>query len=325
MFQSDELYNHLLVYPKENNSALNSLLICSGYATSAMASHYLSYLEEKEIVDVKIDLIIGMTPRDGLRESEHKRFVGLMQEFPDKFSCSYLMKSHLPVHSKLYVWCEGQTSKVAFTGSANYTQTALFAKQGEIIVDCNPELALNYFHSFDSNTIYCNSPDVEDFVNFYRIGETSKELADNSVEKSNAGGFEDFPSVRVSFLTKGGNVGKRSGLNWGQRPEVKREPNQAYIPLKADVYGSSFFPERGKHFTVLTDDNKTLTCTRAQDNGKAIHTPLNNSQIGEYFRNRLGVANGEPVTKQHLEDYGRTDVEFYKIDEESYCMDFSRK
>ena len=53
-------------------------------------------------------------------------------------------------------------------------------------------------------------------------------------------------------------------------------------------------------------------------------TPHNNSLLGEYFRNRLGLPNGAFVTRQHLEDYGRIDVAFYKIDDENYLMDFSR-
>ncbi|MCF6301014.1 MAG: restriction endonuclease, partial [Proteobacteria bacterium] len=66
-------------------------------------------------------------------------------------------------------------------------------------------------------------------------------------------------------------------------------------------------------------------CTRAQENGKAIQTPHNNSLIGEYFSFRLGVANGNLVTMGDLSKYGRTDVVFYKIDEENYFMDFSNK
>lgn len=41
------------------------------------------------------------------------------------------------------------------------------------------------------------------------------------------------------------------------------------------------------------------------------------------LRNRLGLANGQYVTRQDLERYGRTDVDFYKIDEETFYMDFS--
>ena len=104
---------------------------------------------------------------------------------------------------------------------------------------------------------------------------------------------------------------------------MHREPNQAYIRLTSNIYRTDFFPPVSVHFTLLTDDGKTLICTRAQQNGKAIHTPHNNSLIGEYFRRRLGVANGEPVQKRHLEKYGRSEVTFYKIDDETYYMDFS--
>jgi hypothetical protein len=125
------------------------------------------------------------------------------------------------------------------------------------------------------------------------------------------------------LLGNEGELPQRSGLNWGQRPEEHREPNQAYIRLTAPIYRSDFFPEIKQHFTIRTDDNKILICTRAQQNGKAIHTPHNNSLIGEYFRNRLGVPNGQPVRKDDLRRYGRVDIDFYKVDEETYFMDFS--
>ena len=95
------------------------------------------------------------------------------------------------------------------------------------------------------------------------------------------------------------------------------------MKVEANVQRSGFFPERGVHFTVLTDDGKVLICTRAQDHGKAIETPHNNSHIGEYFRRRLGLANGVPVSRLDLDKYGRTNVTFYKIDDETYYMDFS--
>ena len=60
-----------------------------------------------------------------------------------------------------------------------------------------------------------------------------------------------------------------------------------------------------------------------QQNNKAITTPARNSDLGEYFRNRLGLANGDFVTREDLDRYGRTDVIFIKLDEETYYMDFS--
>jgi len=63
---------------------------------------------------------------------------------------------------------------------------------------------------------------------------------------------------------------------------------------------------------------------RAQDGGKGLETTYNNSEIGEYLRARLNLNSGEYVTRQHLNAYGRTDVTFTKIDDETYFMDFSK-
>ena len=75
----------------------------------------------------------------------------------------------------------------------------------------------------------------------------------------------------------------------------------------------------------MTDDHKQLILRIEQAGDKALTTPLNNSLLGEYFRNRIGVANGAFITKNDLERYGRTDVTFYKIDDEQFYMDFSVK
>ena len=50
---------------------------------------------------------------------------------------------------------------------------------------------------------------------------------------------------------------------------------------------------------------------------------MSNALLGEYFRGRIERANGAYVSLQDLEVYGRTDVTFYKIDDEEYYMDFS--
>jgi hypothetical protein len=78
-------------------------------------------------------------------------------------------------------------------------------------------------------------------------------------------------------------------------------------------------------FTVITDDQKTFICTRAQkgDEGQAIETPQDNSILGRYFRERLGLPSGAFVSTEDLRRYGRMDVTFYKIDDENYYTDFS--
>ena len=80
---------------------------------------------------------------------------------------------------------------------------------------------------------------------------------------------------------------------------------------------------QNQDFLVITDDHHLLQLRVEQQNDKAITTPASNALLGEYFRNRLGLANGAYVTAADLRSYGRTDVTFIKIDEEHYYMDFS--
>lgn len=110
-------------------------------------------------------------------------------------------------------------------------------------------------------------------------------------------------------------------MNWGQREH--RNPNEAYIPLPRKIAKSGFFPLDNKHFTVLTDDRHQLILRVEQQGDKAITTPARNSDLGEYFRNRMNLPNGTFINRSHLDSYGRIDVTFVKLDDETYFMDFS--
>jgi hypothetical protein len=320
----NNLYNEILLNPLQNPE-LNKLLVVSGYATAAMSFHYLNDLRQKS-KNIEIQLIVGMALKDGLTLSNHNGFKKLVgEDFRDNFKCSYIMQSPA-VHSKVYVWCSGDKPAFAFTGSANYTQTAFFLKtQRETMTECDPFKSADYFYSMLKETIFCDHPEAKQLITIYRDSLRRKEYQMGVTEEAEyeVSDYSGLLSVTVSLLDRSGNLPQRSGLNWGQRPELHREPNQAYIRLTSDIYHTDFFPPVSVHFTLFTDDGKTLVCTRAQQNGKAIHTPHNNSLIGEYFRSRLGVGNGEPVRNEHLINHGRTDITFYKVDDETYYMDFT--
>lgn len=317
---TDDLFSNILLTPARNNTT--DLYIVSGYASAVMASYHMEQLK-KQRLNINIHLLIGMTSRDGLSLSNHQTFKSLVEnQYHTNFTCSYLI-DHPPVHSKVYTWLNSETPILAFTGSTNYSQQAfVINSQKEVASGCDANDAYAYYESLIGQSMYCTHQEVEEYVALYSNQNVVLSNRD-IIEEENAdyqvpSGLE---KITVSLLQANGEIHTAGGLNWGQRQG--REPNQAYIPLKADVWRSSFFPPIGQHFTVKTDDKKILVFTRAQQNGKALHTPLNNSSMGEYFRNRLGINNGEFVTKEDITNYGRTTVDFYKIDEEQYQMDFS--
>lgn len=322
---SQDLFDEVLIQPAQNGA--NKLYVVSGYATAAMASRHLEILKDNNH-QVEIQLIIGMSPIDGLSQTNHRGFQELVQtSYRGVFSCSYLTEMP-PVHSKIYSWFNDDKPICGFVGSANYTQTAFGKRQREVMADANPQEGFDYFQKLISQTIYCDNIEAENIVQIYNSRSyTRAKRETEAIQQQEATVTTTEPSViglssvKLTFLDRQGKLPQISGLNWGQRPGRNR--NQAYIKLPAEIARTDFFPNRPTQFTVLTDDEKILTCSRAQDNGKAIHTPQNNSQMGEYFRYRLGVASGAPVVLEDLLRYGRTDVSFYKIDDETYFMDFS--
>lgn len=305
----------------------DSINILSGNATPTMASWYLTSLHEKRsessFPTIQVNLVVGMTSVDGISFSSHSEFKDLQHRNAtdaswDPFSCSYVYD--LPaVHSNLYVWMKEGEPLTAFIGSAPFLQSSFLPSMVEdfrvedLMSDADPDEALKYYRSVEEHTMFCTHAEIENNVRITNnfppdLGQCNPQT--------------DLETITLSLLTRDGTIGSRSGLNWGQR--AGRNPNEAYIPVPRKVAQKRFFPLNKQQFTVQTDDHKSLILRIEQDRDKALTTPLSNSLLGEYFRRRLGLSNGEYVTVESLKKYGRTNVSFTKIDEEQYYMDFSK-
>lgn len=300
-----DLFQKVLIEPAKEGAS--QLLIVSGYATASMVDRHLRCLDEVIDAELNIRLIYGMASVDGVSRTDDFMFREL--ESNSTFGCFYFAESY-PVHSKVYVWLSDNEPYRAYVGSANYTQGGFLSEYDfrEVMAEVDPHKALEYY-----NTILQDSLEIrhDDIYKRVRILNPVYQSAQEKVDY-----------VDLSFLSRG-IVPERSGLNWGQRPEAKRRPNEAYIPVPQTVAQSRFFPKRAVQFTVLTDDNFSFIGTVAQDNDKAIHSTEDNEIIGKYFRKRLEVESGERVVKEDLDRYGRTDVRFWKIDDETFYLDFS--
>ena len=302
----------ILFAPISNGA--NRLCILSAHATPSMVSWLMTTYEELGIKNISIELIIEATIDDGIDTISHEGFKELQGNRSsgtnDNFSCSYL---HQPPTSKknTFIWLENDTPVQAFTCTYDFTQTSLLRKQSGSLTERSAVYAYKLYENAVNRSIFCNHFEVEDYI-VIRSPHTpiiSNASSDNC--------------VNLSLITRSGEPGKRSGLNWGQRKG--RNPNEAYIPLPSKIAKSGFFPLEKQHFLVVTDDHHTLQLRVEQQNNKAITTPASNAQLGEYFRNRLELSNGAYINASHLLAYGRTFVTFYKIDEEQYYMDFSRQ
>ena len=313
----------ILFKPLEND--VNELYIISGYATPNMLSWYIKNLGGKTRTPIKIHLLIGMIPYDGISVGAHEGFIQLIHdEKPkevDQVECSYLFDMPA-VNSNIYIWAKDGNPTAAFAGSAHFTQNAFVGnRRQEVMLSCVADEAMREYESLIGRSIYINHAEIEEYITIHPTHPVF-DRENNLVEGVDALERQGYPVVHLSLVTRTGEPGRRSGLNWGQRPN--RNPNEAYIPLPAQIARKGFFPLEGeRHFTVITDDRRQLILRVEQQNDKAITTPARNSDLGEYFRNRLGLANGGFVDRAALDAYGRTDVAFVKLDEETYYMDFS--
>lgn len=313
-FLTDNLFQQVLIEPAERFKA-DKMLAVSGYVTANMAYMHMENLASRG-VSPSIDVIAGMVPAQGMDKTHHKKFV----EFSRKqihgcdFSCRYAVSAN-PVHAKVFIWMRDESPVAAFAGSANYTARGFGSNQNEIMIQADPNAALEFYNRTAGHALYC----------FDEEAETRISLKTRSRRKDYQDGYEDVSteSVDLSFLTGSGDTHRKAGLNWGQRSG--RNHDQAYIPVPARVVRQKFFPPRAQPFTVHTDDDISLILAVAQDGDKALHTPQDNSILGKYFRRRLGLASGQYVKKEHLLRYGRTGVTFSKMDDENYFMDFGVK
>ena len=262
---------------------------------------------------ISIELVIESVVDGGIDRIMHEGFIQLQKEYAsdtDRFTCSYLYQR--PVSGKtVIIWLLNDQPLHAFSCSFDFTQGSLLRNQKKNYSACPAANAYRTFTHLLSRTIYCSHSEVEDYIVI-----SSKNIALPSRDE------DSLEKCDLSLLTKRtGEPGQKSGLNWGHRN--RRNRNEAYIPLPRKIAKSGFFPLNEQHFLAVTDDHHTLQLRVEQQNDKAITTPASNAQLGEYFRNRLGLANGAYVTAEDLRRYGRTSVTFYKIDDEQYYMDFS--
>jgi hypothetical protein len=99
--------------------------------------------------------------------------------------------------------------------------------------------------------------------------------------------------------------------------------NDNIISLPEPLWSTDFFPDYNWHFVIFSDDEKVFFCSRECLFGTGIYSSQGNVSFYDYFRNRLGLPSGVLISEKDLLKYGRTDVTFYKIDDENFYMDFS--
>lgn len=329
----------------ENSCPCNSLKIVTAFTdTERISTHMINLAEgmksNRFVKKQKVDIILGMT-KSSLSAKKHEeicrlvRFINGTREMPD-LSCRYIASGQ-EVHSKLYIWGHPYLGQEyvplhAYCGSLNYTMNA-FYKRRESISLCDAAKAYVYYTDLLSDTIDCFDPHAaEKLKNVVNRGPTDAEEPDNAEQEYlHYDAMKPIAVINVSLLrADGSDTGYGSGINWGIRPNgTKRDQNQAYIPYNRQDKTFGFFPEKENPddenypiFRVITKDFGSFHMRIAQQGGKALHSVESNAILGEWIRKRIGAPSGGYITKQMLQNYGKTYVTFRKYADGVYLLDF---
>lgn len=130
------------------------------------------------------------------------------------------------------------------------------------------------------------------------------------------------------YSMRGGtkNVKEKSGLNQWNAAGRPRDPDEIYIPIPAWIHRKfpNFFPGRDVPFTLVLPDRNELSAKVCQDNSKALMSNPN-SALGKWLlRDVLNLQERELLTYDKLQEIGLDTVVIYKVDDETYDIDFTR-
>jgi len=331
----------------------STLKIITGYTDIGRISSHMIALKDgvkegKYVHGINVEIILGMAMSNGLSKDKHEKIVATLNELNSfrgmpKVKCYYVVKG-FPVHSKVYIWEKESKPICAYCGSANYSMNAFGnrSRQREYMTVCDPNYAVKYFNEIKKDCI--DSQDacaVAMNITFPPKVNSNYEVEDDELNLETLNydyfiGKTPVDTITVSLLkseSHGGDVGHGSGLNWGIRPNgTERNKDQAYIPYNKPDRKKGFFPDERLNgeanwpiFKVVTKERGAFFMRVAQGDGKALETPQSNAILGAWIRNILKLESGVFITKEMLEEYGKTFVTFKKYNlhgEDIYTLDF---
>lgn len=285
-------------------------------------------------------IVYGMYACNGISQALHNTLIN----DDNKFNNVDIYYSSFPVHSKLYMWRYQGVVIDALVGSANFSTNGLTNPFRETLAEPTYDTFSdldNYIELVLSQAIRCRNG----------IASPTHKL-DVTAEIYN-------PHIcRIPlYATKNGEdfIPPSSGLNWGMASlnGSHVNPNDAYIriPSRFLSYYPDLFPVKqlapsniesipktghrnNDTIDIIWDDGTTMvgllegsqSCTIDGIKNiypKQIATSPNKSKLGKYIRKRLGVPEGQLITLEDLDRYGRRTIDISLQGEGIYYLDFS--
>jgi hypothetical protein len=325
----------------------NELDIISGYIGPAPIEELENriYVKQKRL-DYKLSIIYGMYGDSGISKVLHKQIIPLRK--PGLVDILY---STTPIHSKIYIWKENGDIVSALIGSANFSVSGIRTPFKETLAETSEDTYVKiqeYLDLVRSHCIDCSDPSILTSTTGKPVT-TLEDLPIISIDPT----LDKSQMYEISLLDPiKDEVPASSGLNWGRAVlngshvsiddayiPIRREdidkapflfPKKRAIPLELTKEGHSardndpieIIWDDGTRMQALLEGSQNLSGVKYP---KQISSLPSKKLFGEYIRKRLGLSSGTRITKEILENYGRTTIGIALVGEGIYYFDFSVK
>lgn len=320
----------------------DSIDITSGYISADSA------IDLKNIIEVnggpRLNLCVGMHYFDGLTPTQLFALQELDRVLRNSDLGSVFMVTTFPVHAKVASFSKNGEIIGSIIGSSNLSNIVFGQRQYEAdyLIDNQGERA--QLKQFIEDAISKASKPLHELEISPILPKNDllkDQLGVESVSKDNVADVRSSLSGLSFTIPLKGDVSQKSGLNAsfgeGRRNQqgfvVPRSWYEVELIVPKSITTQDGYPQADSDgesgsFTVITDDGWKFNCKVSGDYSKNFRSEDDLKVLGKWIKGRLenkGVLKpGERVTDEVLATYGRSDMQFTKINggDNQWYLDF---
>lgn len=330
----------------------DSLIAATGYIGGAV-------LEDLENDLLKIarrgpcKILIGMVYYEGVTAKQHKILTSLDTKLKGINSESGIFISRRPYHGKIYKFITSPNDEKVYLGSSNFS-TEGFSGRLEctsIIQDTKTKDSITKYLDFLYDKSYAIKLEEADLSIKGRKSlsqRSSTLLQDYEIEfslfpdKNTALGSFDFelrvddqPASSLNLYFDKGRKNQKG--KYAPRPWYEVELQASVKEIRSEFYPPNELKEKDKKSCIgdfigyLEDDGKyyKIDMKVHSDGGKNISSADSSggrATLGKFIKGKLEKAGvleeGQLITSDTLDAYGRNTIKFYKINSNEYILEF---
>lgn len=321
---------------QEFNSS-DAVTIASGYISLDIIKKFSYRFEKIATEGGQARLLVGMAFYEGLSSNKLSLLNNLSAKLENRGTGSGVFVSYNgKYHGKLYIFSNG-TNKRYYIGSSNFSRSGL-SENIECTAFINDESLKNklrvfsdYLFHIDNAVSILKADIIVPGTKEYSSKISLKTLDDlhrydpETIDKTVLPKFE-FPLSRIADKEKS-NLNVYFGKGRWSRPTGKilaRPWYEVELIANKKITSNPLYPKGD--FTAYTDDGFLIPMRTSGDYYKNIRSRGNLSILGQWIKGKLQKSNAliplMPVTQDTLDIYGRETINFYKISDDKFYMEF---